>query len=266
MPAAANCAEAPLAKVRLPGVSVNVLSVWFTVTATLLVTVCPGVRDRHLERVAAGLGKSDAGAIGRIAAVGAERRRSRAAGQTRRRPGVGESGRAGPRSPSTERLVLVPVTLVDDALAGVATVGGGVGAGAVVNRNEGRSPLYAYSREAKNTSALCVLDEVALISNEAVRLVWKLWFKRAVTSTASVEPIFRLEPAMLTVRPVPAGRLFQVMPALPLSIQPSALSGSSWICSVRCERLPEYCTGVKSRMAELSRPLLPLVLKVMNDW
>ena len=98
--------------------------------------------------------------------------------------------------------MLVPVTLVDDALAGVATVGGGVGAGEWSTERGPIATVRVLPRGKEYVGTLRA-GRGRADPNEAVRPVWKLWFKRAVTSTASVQPIFRLEPAMLTVRPVP---------------------------------------------------------------
>ena len=107
-----------------PGVTAMLVSVWFTVTLTLLVAVSPpGSVIVTRKLVAPGLGECGRGVLGRIAAIGRKRHRGgrRAGGG----PGVGEVALRRRRRPQAPlRAVVVPVTGLGEAVAGVTTVGG----------------------------------------------------------------------------------------------------------------------------------------------
>ena len=103
------------------GLTLIFVSVWFTVTVTLLVTErSASVGDRDRKAIRTGRLERDRGVLGTVGAVGAERRRR--AG-TVRRPGIFEVALAAVKGAQRESTTVVPVTVLDAAAAAVATVG-----------------------------------------------------------------------------------------------------------------------------------------------
>ena len=68
---AVNCCVPPAFRLTDAGLTAIAVSVWLTVTLTLLVAVNPaGVGDRDLEGIVARLAEGGRGVLGRVAAVG----------------------------------------------------------------------------------------------------------------------------------------------------------------------------------------------------